>query len=761
MHKRHPRIEISGQYEAEPVSSPKDAQNRLFEAGSSTPCVRNSLVDSLSGRTPKSGRHRRTSTTANGVEVVHLGNGGGNADGTLQLRRVNTWRFMQAIIMQSMNSILLATFGAGVVFAADVVLHHTVFDCNDKACEPQNFMGLDLDSWRSVGGYMPEVVFAIVGINLSIVSLILQLSATRYNPFVVELFFRDSVSTFTLHFFVATAIFCLWINFLLGWTTAHFLPRISCVTMMLAVTCCTFLIIPFFKYTFAFISPKTQIDIMVSEALEAGLRVNKSKQYGRGMLQRQTRVLDSMQHLSEYALSAVHQKDAAIAFHCINNMGLVVLEVMRGKKEEQAQELFAKFRETDETLALPAFENVNDNSRSEVYSDWLLWMALFEFNSLFAESGTLLADGCQQITNAVLLIGMEGVTHNDLHTVRLVMKFFNTFMRTGVNAGNIKLCCRVLNDYRKLVESIMQSGRMDDEVVQGVQYMTYYAHIAYVKQVYFIAEIVAYDISMICEEAYKIKAPYQDAIVALLLEVDEVPDDKAQLETLRGVRKAQIKLATYYLVEDEMEMASLIRNDMADEPPERLNSIKDELTAVQSATFWELEDRGYNFEYLSPVRKAKLAPFMEIPLVEEVPEAESAGSGQPVSRRARRRITRGKSQGQLQVSPAENTGEFGGSVGPASWLEARGDLTTPGSTPSSLIPGSARRTPTGATPRVTPGRAPHTGTPMSALSKGPLSATSAGSAGSAGSARSRDDHVPLIARIPEESLRQSVDGNDD
>ena len=61
----------------------------------------------------------------------------------------------------------------------------------------------------------------------------------------------------------------------------------------------------------------------VSEALEAGLRVNKSKQYGRGMLQRQTRVLDSMQHLSEYALSAVHQKDAAIAFHCINNMGLV------------------------------------------------------------------------------------------------------------------------------------------------------------------------------------------------------------------------------------------------------------------------------------------------------------------------------------------------------------------------------------------------------------------------------------------------------
>eukprot|EP01047_Picozoa_sp_COSAG01_P061162 COSAG01_NODE_7598_length_3133_cov_1.363217_3_plen_97_part_01 len=82
--------------------------------------------------------------------------------------------------------------------------------------------------------------------------------------------------------------------------------------------------------------------------------------------------------------------------------------------------------------------------------------------------------------------------------------------------------------------------------------MTYYAHIAYVKQVYFIAEIVAYDISMICEAAHhcrdRLQPGVQDQIVALLLEVDEVPDDKAQLETLRGVRKAQIKLATFYLV---------------------------------------------------------------------------------------------------------------------------------------------------------------------------------------------------------------------
>jgi hypothetical protein len=122
-----------------------------------------------------------------------------------------------------------------------------------------------------------------------------------------------------------------------------------------------------------------------------------------------------------------------------------------------------------------------------------------------------------------------------------------------------------------------------------------------------------------------------------------------QIETLRGVRKAQIKLATFYLLKGatgpraalsfyavvdcrrrsflrdlrrnlaataataaivcqndgaapgpgETGLAMTIRQDMADEPADRLESIKEELLSVQTATFWELEDRGYNFEYLT------------------------------------------------------------------------------------------------------------------------------------------------------------------
>ena len=199
-------------------------------------------------------------------------------------------------------------------------------------------------------------------------------------------------------------------------------------------------------------------------------------------------------------------------------------------------------------------------SRHELYTNWLLWDVLFELNSLFTESSKQLQDACQQITAAVLAIGVECITRHHgphgRHTIAMIMKFFNTFMRTAVNLGGVKLCCRVLNHYRKLVEAMIeqegrfrkqgdksQGGSFKDEVVTAVKYLTYYAHIAYVKQVYFIAEVVAYDISMLCETAHHHNFGEQEEIVRLLLEVDEVPDDKAQLETLRGGPSKQYRLA--------------------------------------------------------------------------------------------------------------------------------------------------------------------------------------------------------------------------
>ena len=48
---------------------------------------------------------------------------------------------------------------------------------------------------------------------------------------------------------------------------------------------------------------------------------------------------------------------------------------------------------------------------------------------------------------------------------------------------------------------------------------------------------------------------------------------------------------------------------MAGESPERLRSIRDEMLAITSKDFWEVVDRGTNFDYLPDDRKQKLREF--------------------------------------------------------------------------------------------------------------------------------------------------------
>ena len=75
------------------------------------------------------------------------------------------------------------------------------------------------------------------------------------------------------------------------------------------------------------------------------------------------------------------------------------------------------------------------------------------------------------------------------------------------------------------------------------------------------------------------------------------------------MRKAQAKLASYYLLHDQPARARRIHDDMASESPERLRSIRDEMLAITSKDFWEVVDRGTNFDYLPDDRKEKLRVF--------------------------------------------------------------------------------------------------------------------------------------------------------
>ncbi len=58
-----------------------------------------------------------------------------------------------------------------------------------------------------------EVIAAILGIVITVASIIVQLAANRYTPRITEMFFRDRTNMVVMGFFVVSAVFSLWINF--------------------------------------------------------------------------------------------------------------------------------------------------------------------------------------------------------------------------------------------------------------------------------------------------------------------------------------------------------------------------------------------------------------------------------------------------------------------------------------------------------------------------------------------------------------------
>jgi hypothetical protein len=76
-----------------------------------------------------------------------------------------------------------------------------------------------------------------------------------------------------------------------------------------------------------------------------------------------------------------------------------------------------------------------------------------------------------------------------------------------------------------------------------------------------------------------------------------------------GVRKAQVKLAAFYLSQGAEAKARLIAKDMEAEPADRLSAIRRALESVTSKDFWEITDRGRTFEFMPENQRSRLAEF--------------------------------------------------------------------------------------------------------------------------------------------------------
>ncbi len=477
--------------------------------------------------------------------------------------------------------------------------------------DPAHVLALILEpnpaSAQNTLGSAGEVVAAVLAIAITVVAIIVELASNRYTHRITELFVREPINFYVMGFFVITALQGLWVNLIIDYEPGQggFVPYVSIGVSMAMLTLCLLILLPYFAFVFSFLNPISIVQRIRDKTLHNIAAHGISSRLSAA----QQEAVRGIEQLSDVSLNAMEHKDKGVSMAGVDALCslLVSYQGLRAKLPEGWFGIDGSLAHNPDFVSM-APEVLEDLRKRKV---WLEWKVLRGYQSLYNEALNKMRDINYLVAINSRLMAEAAWDHNNAQLFEMVVKFFNTYLRSAINAHDIRTAYNVLNQYRLVGESAIRRDPSGGRALEIAKYFKYYGLLSFNAKLPFILETVAYDMCALIEFAFDQKSPATRKLLKIFLQVDKEGETATQETSLRGVRKAQLKLASYFLLRGDEALAREVFLDMGDERPERLASIRDELMNVESREFWEVSDRGVNFDYLGDERKAQLLRFFE------------------------------------------------------------------------------------------------------------------------------------------------------
>ncbi len=463
------------------------------------------------------------------------------------------------------------------------------------------YFGFDADKITDATSQLAAMVAAVFGIVITVVSIIVQLSADRYTG-VASMFLRDRINLAVMGYYVIATVCGIWLSVALQ---DSFAPRLSLVAMLMAATGALVLMAPYFGYVFWFLEPMNIIRRIWTQAIRTtveGSAETEAEQCGHA----QALALGAMEELTDITSNSISGKDKIIASGAVDALKDFALEYLKSKPRASDAwfKIGSEIKENPDFVAMDP-ESLHDLEQRRT---WVEWKVMRQYLGIYNEALAPMRDINYLIAIDTRYIGEAAGESKDDELMRLVFRFMNSYLRATLNAKDVRTAYNVLNQYRLLVEAMIRQGH-SPVALEGVKHMLYYGHVSFDMKLTFVTETVAYDVSSLCQYANEVGAPEEDEMLDEFLELDRPLRVRSQEKALLGVRKAQVKLAAYYLVNGNEDKARTICEDMRDEPSDRLLQIQEQLERVESKDFWEIIDRGRNFEFMPEEQRRQLKVF--------------------------------------------------------------------------------------------------------------------------------------------------------
>jgi len=465
-------------------------------------------------------------------------------------------------------------------------------------------VSLDGDRAAEALGGVAQVVTQVLGVAISVVAIIVELASNRYTHRVTELFFRAKINFAVMGLFVLAGLDGLWVSLMFRDGRAPVLATLLAMGLMSASL---LLLLPYIAFVFDFVNPLHIVARIRRETLATirraqGLRDDDPD----GAEAMKRTAAEGPEQLSDVALNAMAGHDGAIALAAVNALG----ELARDYGAERAGLPAAWYATSTGVARDPDFVSMTREVLDKLARDrvWFEFKVLRQFQAVYHAAIGSNREVCYIVAIHTRELAERAMASGDDHVVGLCVKFFNTYLRATVNGRDVRTAYNVLNQYRLLAEAALHRGRGRD-AIEIARHFKYYGQLAFHMDLGFVLETAAYDLCALNERAFDLRAAPRAELLRIFLQVDKEGEGASREASLRGVRKAQVRLATYYLLHGDEAAAREVFRDMRDEQPARLASIRDEMLSVASPEFWEVTDRGTNFDYIPPERKQRLVEF--------------------------------------------------------------------------------------------------------------------------------------------------------
>ena len=489
-----------------------------------------------------------------------------------------------------------------VGFAAFYLIDHR-FTGGQTQAHSGNYLQFEPNLIADALAGLAGMTAAVLGIVITVVSLLVQLTSERYTG-VAQMFLRDRTNVVVMSYYVVTCCVGVFSSLALH---SEFVPRATVFAILVATVFGLVIMLPYFMYVFRFLAPTNLVTRIQREATNNVL-ASATERDPEAITLGQAPAIAALEELTDITSNSISGKDKIIASRAVDAIKDFVVRYLDVKGRAQP----AWFQIGDPIRANPDFVAMDPESLRDLEADhtWLEWKALRQYLGIYAEAQADMPDINYLIAIDTRYVGEAALARGDRAVVELAFRFMNSYLRTALNARAVRTAYNVLNQYRKLVETMIKGGA-DDLAVDGVRHMIYYGRTSYDMQLGFVTETVAYDVGALCELSHSMRPgdDLDDKMLAMFLELDQPLRLKRQEAGLQGIRKAQIKLACYYLSMGAEVEASKIAADMAGEDRDRLKAIREQLDRVESKEFWEIIDRGRNFEYMPPRQKDQMEKF--------------------------------------------------------------------------------------------------------------------------------------------------------